>query len=112
MQVPIGSAGSPLLPPNKFRYTDGRTNILITNDIDARLLYDRYSRHHSNKNKKRKYVDGALYQSLFSNCVEVIEPIPGGHIQMNVRIGCSSEISQVQIVCDTNLNSKYLLACN
>ena len=82
-QLVIGGVGTPLLPPNKYRYIDGRTNFSVCDPIEARSTYEKYSRMYANRYNRRKYVDGAMYCGLFKNCAQIIEPIPGGKYVIN-----------------------------
>ena len=101
-----------MLPPNKYRYIDGRTNFSVCDPIEARSTYEKYSRMYANRYNRRKYVDGAMYCGLFKNCAQIIEPIPGGKISLSIKIGDSNEISTVIIYCDIKITHKYLLATN
>ena len=111
-QLLLGGTGTPLLPPDKYLYVDGRTDFLVDDVDQARSTYNTYAGMYCNRHNKRKYVDGAMYYHLFKKCSEIIEPIPGAQIILRVRLGDSTDVSTVKICCDINLNSKFLLATN
>lgn len=112
MQYSISNNKSPLLPPNMFRYIDGRTNFKVNDAHEARRIYRKYSSFNSNRNNKRKYVNGALYSSLFDNHVDFIDPIPGGRIILKVSIQDTNDVSDVIITCSVDIKDKYLTSLN
>ena len=65
---------------------------------------------YNNKQKRCKYLDGALYTDLFSDCCDFIEPSKGQTININVTTedSCSTTIC---IFCDGNIHSTYLTNC-
>ena len=103
---------APLIPPNKFLHVDRRTPVFPETSDDARHLYQTYSKHSLNRNIKMKFVDGALYTSLFNDCVEILHPKPGCMISINVCLLDSGEISQVVITYDIHVGCKYLMSLN
>ena len=100
IQYPIKHVSCPILPPNQFRHIQTCLDFKVSNSNIARSLYQEYSGYSKNKFNKRKYVDGALYSSLFPECCHVIDPIPGGVIELLVKIKNTNEISSVLITYD------------
>ena len=111
-QYPGSHAACPILPPNQFRHIQNGTEFNVHDSIKARSLYKQYASYNTNKYNKRKYVDGALYSSLFHECTNIMNPIPGGLIRLNVKLFGTNEISIVTITCDTIVRNKYLMALN
>ena len=95
-----------------FRYIDGRTHFKVDDAHEARSVYRKYSSFHSNRNSKRKYVNGALYSSLFDSHVDLIHPIPGGRIILKVGIHDTDDVSDVIITCAVDIKDKYLTSLN
>ena len=111
VQIEENDNRAPLIPPNRFLYIDDRTIISIDDSVEARSLYKQYAALRANRYKKRCYVTGAIYTSLFINCCDIIDPIPGRKIEIDINVG-NDVVSNVLITYDTNVTNDYLLALN
>ena len=109
-QYSVDNHRAPLLPPNQFRYIDSRTDIVVDDAKNARSLYQRYRQFHSNRYNRRKFVDGALYTSLFEQCADIIYPIAGVVIKLDVLLLNTKERTNVTIYYDDNIVHTELLA--
>ena len=109
-QFAVENERSPLLPPNHFRYIDSRTDFTIDNPNNARTLYQRYRQFNSNRYNRRKYVNGALYTSLFDDCADIIYPTAGLVIKLDVLLLNTTERTTITILYDDNTVQTELLA--
>ena len=112
IQYPINHSKSPLLPPNHFMYIDGRTEFEVATSTAARDLYQQYSGFNSNRNNRRKFVEGAIYTRLFYDQVDIIYPIPNRIIELKIKHHQTNEYSTVKIIYDIKFDSKELVAMN
>ena len=78
---------------------------------EARCLYQRYAALRANRYKKRCFVTGAIYTSIFSDRSDIIHPIPGRTIELAIKIG-KDVTTTVLITYDTKVDNVYLLALN
>lgn len=101
-----------MLAPNQFLYVDGTKIINFDNNEDARSLYKWYRCHKHNRYNKRKFVDGALYTSIFMDSADVIQPKPGCLIELEALMVDTGDTTTVYITCDVNISNSYLLCLN
>ena len=109
-QYAIEDDRTPLLPPNQFRYIDSRTDITVDNSDDARSLYQRYRLFNSNRYNRRKFVNGALYTSLFPECTDILCPTSGEVIKLDVLLQNRIDRTTITIHYDGNVKRSELLA--
>ena len=110
-KFPYTDNRAPLLPPNQFLSIDKETIITIDDSDEARFLYQRYAGLRENRYKRRCFVTGALYTSIFSDTSDIIHPIPGRTIELAINIG-NDVTTTVLITYDTKVDNVYLLALN
>ena len=101
----------PFIPPNQFLYIDGKTHVEALSLKDGKWLYNTYSKMRSLNRKRRKYLEGALYRTIFDNSARVINLSAGEVLNLNV-ITQHNTVTTMMIFVEANKHHPHLINCN
>ena len=101
----------PFIPPNQFLYIDRKTHVEALSLKDGKWLYNTYLKMRSLNRKRRKYLEGALYRSIFDNSARVINISAGEVLNLNV-ITQYNTVTTMTIFLEENKHHPHLINCN
>ena len=100
----------PLHPPNQFLFHDRVSIINVDSIEEARLFYNPFKRTRFHKQKKNKYIDGALTTKLWSDSADIIIIEKGSCLTLNIQL-CNNQMTIMRLFLEDSPDHPHLLNC-